>query len=75
LFHADGLSDVAELIVTFLNFAKAPKEESNEKLETRPNTKVFNRIGTEELRERLDASERTCGIVTAVEQNFGRRGE
>jgi hypothetical protein len=51
LFHADGWTDVRELIVTFRSFAKAPKKQSDEKLETRPNVKVFNRIATEELRE------------------------
>jgi hypothetical protein len=48
----DGWTNVTELLVTFRSFAKAPKNENNEKLETRPNTEVFNRTGTEKLRER-----------------------
>ena len=51
MFRVDGWTNVTELLVTFRSFAKATKNEGSEKLETRHNTKVFNRIGTEILRE------------------------
>ena len=51
MFHADGWTGVTELTVTFRSFAKTPKNESDEKLEKRPNTNVFNGTGAEEVRE------------------------
>jgi hypothetical protein len=51
LFHAEGWAGMTKLILTFCSLANSPKNESDEKLETRTNIVAFNRIGTEQLRE------------------------